>query len=144
MTDPARFEARLTPGEADASTALRLARAHERDIAELPIKVDANRRAINALGVQTAERFTQLERRVDHLERKVDGRFTRVEARFDRIDAQFQHIDAEFRHVDTRFGLVARAFADIRGRLDGTAAGLEQIVRMLTPREPGDGAPSET
>ncbi len=142
MTEPARFEARLTRVEADASAALRLARAHERDIAELPIKVDANRRAINALGVQTAERFNQLEGRVDHLERRVEAGFTRVDARFDQIDAQFQHIDAQFKHVDGQFGMVAQAFADIRGRLDGTAAGLEQIVRMLTPREPGDGAPS--
>ncbi|WP_218611089.1 hypothetical protein [Pseudonocardia sp. KRD291] len=57
------------------------------------VKVDANRSAINALGVQTAERF-------------------------DQVDRQFEQVD--------------RNFAEIRGRLDQTAAGQQQIADMLT------------
>ena len=74
----------------DAIAARHLAAAHDRDLADLGVKVDANRRAINALGVQTAARFDRLENEV-------------------------------------RTG-----FAEMRGRLDGAAAGQQQIVEMLT------------
>ncbi len=77
MSNPSDVEARLAALEA--------------------VKVDANRRAINALGVQTADRFDRLERRFDGLEHKVDT-----------------------------------GFAQVRGRLDQTAAGHQQIVDLLT------------
>jgi hypothetical protein len=67
------------------------------------VKVDANRSAINALGVQTAARFDRLEGRFDRLEEKVDGGFAEMD----------------------------RGFAGIRGRLNGTAAGQERIVGLL-------------
>lgn len=133
MTDPARYEARLTNVEADASAALRLARAHEQDIAELPLRVDAIRRALNAHSVQTAERFSRIDQRFDRLELKVDTGFARIQS-------QFAHVDAGFAQIQAQFDQVAASFADIRGRLDGTAAGLAQIVDLLQPREPGDDA----
>lgn len=62
MSQPSAFEARLTALEtrpeavaADATSARHLAAARDRDLA---VKVDANRSAINALGEQTAARFT--------------------------------------------------------------------------------------
>ena len=73
----------------DATAALHLAAAHDRDLADLGVKVDANRRAINALGVQTA-------------------------ARFDRLEAEMR-----------------AGFAEMRGRLDGAAAGYQHIVELL-------------
>jgi hypothetical protein len=108
VPDPADTEGRLTALEArvedvaaeataarqDAIAACHLAAAH--DLADLGVKVDANRRAINALGVQTA-------------------------ARFDRVDQRFDWLEAEMR----------TGFAEMRGRLDGTAAGQEQIVELL-------------
>ena len=45
----------------DAAAARHLAAARDRDLADLGVKVDANRSAINALGQQTAGRFDQLE-----------------------------------------------------------------------------------
>jgi hypothetical protein len=96
MAEPAGIEQRLTSLGArvevvatDASAARHLAAAHDRDLADLGVKVDANRRAINALGEQTAARF-------DNLEKKVDS-----------------------------------GFAEMRSKLDQTAAGHEQIVRLL-------------
>ena len=59
--------------------------------------MDANRKAINALGEQTAARFDQLEQKVDN-----------------------------------GFAQVDRNFAEVRGRLDATAAGQQQIVDLLT------------
>lgn len=85
----AALEARLEEVAADAAAARHLAAARDRDLADLGVKVDANRRAINALGEQTAARF-------DRLEGKVDA-----------------------------------GFAEIRGTLDATAAGQQQIVNLL-------------
>jgi hypothetical protein len=110
MGSPANFEARLAAVEArleevaaDAAAARHLAAARDRDLADLTVKVDANRAAINALGVQTAARFDGLEQRFDNLEHKVDA-----------------------------------GFAEMRSKFDQTAAGMQQIVGLLT--RPDDGA----
>ena len=91
------LEARVEDVAAEASAARHLAAANDRDLADLGVKADANRRAINALGVQTA-------------------------ARFDRVDERFDRLETEVR----------AGFAEMRGRLDGAAAGQQQIVGMLT------------
>ena len=85
----AALEARIEEVAADAAAARHLAAARDRDLADLGIKVDAHRSAINALGVQTADRFNRLEHRVD------------------------------------------AGFAEMRGKLDQTAAGQQQIVDLL-------------
>jgi uncharacterized coiled-coil protein SlyX len=114
VTDPAEFEARLAALETDVArlhrtvgaaasddaAARHLAAARDRDLADLTVKVDANRQAINALGVQTAARFDQVDQRFDRLERHVDN-----------------------------------GFAEMRARFDQTAAGMAQIVELLTTRE---------
>jgi hypothetical protein len=97
----------------DAAAARHLAAARDRDIADLGVKVDANRSAINALGEQTRERFDAVDRRFDALERKVDDGFRRI--------------DEEFRKVDD-------GFIEMRGRFDATAAGLDRIVTLLEER----------
>ena len=129
MTDPANFDTRLTAAEArlseladvesrieeaaaDAAAARHLAAARDRDLADLTIKVDAHRAAINALGVQTAARFDRLEGRLDGLEGSVDG----LEGRVDRLDTK-----------------VVAGFTEIRGKLDQTTAGLGLIVKLLSP-----------
>lgn len=121
MTNPSDVEARLAALEsrmeevaADAAAARHLAAARDRDLADLSIKVDANRSAINALGVQTAGRFDQLDQRVD-------VGFAEMRAKFDQIDAKFDQVD--------------NGFAEMRGRFDQTAAGMQQIVDLLTRRD---------
>lgn len=89
---------------ADATAARHLAAAGDRDLADLGVKVDANRAAINALGVQTAGRFEQ-----------VDRRFDQFDQRMDRLETK----------VDT-------GFAEMRGKFDQTAAGMARIVDLLT------------
>lgn len=93
----AALEARMEEVAADAAAARHLAAARDRDLADIGIKVDANRSAIKALGAQTAARFDGLDDRVDRLEAKVDT-----------------------------------GFAEMRGKLDQTAAGMKQIVELLT------------
>ncbi|MGH3766846.1 MAG: hypothetical protein ACRDS0_25435 [Pseudonocardiaceae bacterium] len=95
----AALEARIEEVAADAAAARHLAAARDRDLADIGIKVDANRAAINALGLQTAGRFDQLER--------------------------------EMRN----------GFAEMRGKLDQTAAGLDLIVGLLSPPRGGDDDP---
>jgi len=57
----AALEARMEEVAADAAAARHLTAARDRDLADLGVKVDASRAAINALGVQTAGRFDRLE-----------------------------------------------------------------------------------
>ena len=98
MPDPADTERRLARLEArvedvaaeaaarqDAVAARHLAAAHDRGLADLGVKVDANRRAINALGVQTATRF-------DRLEAEMRTGFAEMRARLDGAAAGYQHI----------------------------------------------------
>lgn len=74
------LEVRIEEVAADAAAARHLAAARDRDLADLGVKVDANRKAINALGVQTAARF-------ESLEHKVDTGFAEMRAKFDRAAA---------------------------------------------------------
>jgi hypothetical protein len=77
-------------------------------LTDLGIKVDANRKAINALGEQTAARFDRLEEKFDRLEEKVDNGFAEIHAKLD------------------------YEFAEIGGKLDAAAAGQQQILTLLT------------
>jgi hypothetical protein len=104
----------------DAAAARHLAAARDRDIADLGVKVDANRSAINALGEQTRERFDAVDRRFD----AVDRRFDALERK---VDDGFRRIDEEFRKVDD-------GFIEMRGKFDATAAGLDRIVTLLEER----------
>lgn len=99
----AALEARIEIVAADAAAARHLAAARDRDLADLGVKVDANRSVINALGEQTAARFDRLEHRVDRLEQK----------------------------VDTGFAEMDNGFAEMRGKLDQAAAGQQQVVGLL-------------
>lgn len=116
--DPSDVETRLTALEvrmeevaADAAAARHLAAARDRDLADLGVKVDANRSAINALGLQTAGRFDHLENRVDRLEDE----------------------------MRTGFDEMRTGFSEMRGKLDQTAGGQQQIVDLLTGLIAGQG-----
>ena len=111
MPDSRDFDARLSAVEARveeavaaANDARYLAAARDRDLATLTVKVDAVRSTLNAHGVQTAARFDRLEGRVDRLETRVDAGFAAMDL----------------------------GFAEVRGRLDQTAAGLAHIGDLLT------------
>jgi hypothetical protein len=95
---PSHVEAQLAALEARMEVAAdaaarHLAAARDRDLTDLTdlgVKVDANRSAINTLGVQTTSHLDRLEQRVD------------------------------------------AGFAEMRGKLDQTAAGMQQIVDLLS------------
>lgn len=77
MANPSDVEARLAALEtrmeevaADAAAARHLAAA--RDLADLGVKVDANRSAINALGVQTAAGFEETRTGFAEMRGKLD------------------------------------------------------------------------
>ncbi|MGH3612437.1 MAG: permease [Pseudonocardia sp.] len=101
MSNPSDVEARLSALEArmeevaaDAAAARHLAAARDRDLADLGVKVDANRSAINALGVQTAARF-------DRLEDEMRLGFTEMRGKLDQSATGQQHI------VELLTGLIA-------------------------------------
>jgi hypothetical protein len=66
------LEARLEEVAADAAAARHLAAARDRDLADLGVKVDANRSAINALGVQTAAGFEETRKGFAEMRAKFD------------------------------------------------------------------------
>jgi hypothetical protein len=68
----AALEARMEEVAADATAARHLAAARDRDLADLTIKVDANRAAINALGVQTAAGFAEMRTGFAEMRAKFD------------------------------------------------------------------------
>jgi iron uptake system EfeUOB component EfeO/EfeM len=86
------LEVRIEEVAADATAARHLAAARDRDLADLGIKVDANRKAINALGVQTAARFDRLERHVDANFERVDNALTEIRGKLDQAAAGQAHI----------------------------------------------------
>jgi hypothetical protein len=105
MADPAGIERRLASIESrldnvesrlgDVATAARyLAAAHYRDLAELGVKVDANRRAINALGDGTAGRFDQVDQRIGRLENEMRTGFATSVAGDEQIVGLFNHVIA--------------------------------------------------
>jgi hypothetical protein len=108
----ARLEARVEEVAADAAAARHLAAAHDRDIADVGVKVNACRAAINALGIRTAERFDRVERRLGGLEQRVDVLETKVDEGF----AQMHRGSAQMRHG---FDQTAAGFARIATLIEG-------------------------
>lgn len=98
--EPPEIEARLAAVESRleevAAAARHLAAAGDRDLADLGVKVDANRAAISALGEQTAARFDRLEGRVGALEGVVHSGFTEMHAGFAEMRAGFDQVAAGF------------------------------------------------
>jgi hypothetical protein len=88
----AALEARVEEVAAEAVGARHLAAAQDRDLADFGVKVEANRSAINALGVQTAARFDRLEEKLDRLEENVGTGFTEIRGKFDQAATGQQHI----------------------------------------------------
>ncbi|WP_298800334.1 hypothetical protein [uncultured Pseudonocardia sp.] len=83
----------------------------DRDLADLGIKVDANR--------SRHQRPRDTDRRSGTHVR--DGR----RPRFDQADQRFDRLENEMRN----------GFTEIRGKLDQTAAGMAQIVELLIRRD---------
>ena len=63
---------------------------------------------------------------------KVDGRFGGINRQFEGIDRRFDAIDRRFDGIDRRFDEISENFRDIRGRLDGLAAGHHGLTRELS------------
>jgi chromosome segregation ATPase len=132
----ARLEARVEEVAADAAAARHLAAAHDRDIADVGVKVNACRAAINALGIQTAERFDRVERRLGGVEGRlggVEGRLGGVEGRLDGLE---QRVDVLETKVDEGFAQMHRGFAQMRHGFDQTAAGFARIATLIEGLEP--------
>jgi hypothetical protein len=108
------LETRMDDVAADAAAARHLAAARDRDLADLTIKVDANRAAISALGEQTNARFSQVDGRIDRLEREMRNGFAELRREFSTLQQQ-----------------TTEGFTQVRARLDQTAGGLAQVVEML-------------
>lgn len=95
----AALEARMEQVAADAAAARHLAAARDRDIADLGVKVDANRQVINALGEQTATRFDQLDQRVDQLQNEMRTGFAEQGAQLRDTNTRMRSIEDNLAEV---------------------------------------------
>lgn len=123
-----RLEAQMEAVATDAAATRHLAAARDWDLADLTIKIDANRAAINALGVQTRERFDQIEGRFERLE----GRVNRLEAK---VDTGFAEMRVRFGFMDAKFSEMDRGFAEMRHGFDQSAAGFARIAELIAARD---------
>jgi uncharacterized membrane protein YccC len=123
-----RLERRVEEVAADAAAARHLAAANDRDSADLVVKLDANRRAINALGEQTRERFDEVDRRFE----QVDRRFEQLDRRFEQLEAK---VDAGFAALRTGHDELSAA---MRHGFDQSAAGFARIAELIQTRGPRD------
>ena len=82
--------------------------AAARHLADVGTKLDANRKAINALGEQTRAQFDQ-----------VNKRFEQVDKRFERLEAK---VDAGFAQMRHGFDQTAAGFARIATLIEGLEA----------------------
>jgi hypothetical protein len=134
----ARLEARVEEVAADAAAARHLAAAHDRDIADVGVKVNACRAAINALGIQTAERFDRVERRLGGVEGRlggVEGRLGGVEGRLGGVDGRLGGVEGRLDGLEQRVDVletkVDEGFAQMRHGFDQTAAGFARIATLI-------------
>lgn len=149
MSQPADHEARISRLEvrveqvaADAAAARHLAAAADRDLSDLGVKVDTNRKAINALGEQTRARFDQVDARfdqvdarIDLLETKVDAGFAYMTAKFDEMDRGFAYMTTRFAEMDRGFAEMDRGFIAMRHGFDQSAAGFARIAELIAARD---------
>lgn len=122
-------ERRIEQVAVEAAAARLLAASGDRDLADLTARVLANQQATDGVGA----RIGLLEGRVTRLEGKVDAHTAAIKANTAAINDLSVQTGERFAGVDRRFDTVDAGFADVRARLDQTAAGLDLIVRLLTP-----------
>lgn len=144
------LEAGVARAKADALAARHLAVAQDHDLSDFAVAIDGQRQAINALGVQTAERFQDVSRRFDGVDRRLDGvdrRLDGVDRRLDGVDQRLDALETKvgdgFARIDVEFAKVDRGFVEMRGKLDGVAAGLAVIGAAIgriegRGQEPGE------
>jgi archaellum component FlaC len=118
----ARLEARVEEVAADAAAARHLAAAHDRDIADVGVKVNACRGGVEG-------RLGGVEGRLGG----VEGRLGGVEGRLDGLE---QRVDVLETKVDEGFAQMHRGFAQMRHGFDQTAAGFARIATLIEGLEP--------
>jgi hypothetical protein len=116
--------------------------AHSRKVKYMTEPDDAFRKAttrtLNALRQDQIDLRTEMRQGFAAIDAEfdaVDRSFAAVDRRFDAVDRRFDAVDRRFDAVDGRIAAleekVDRGFAQVRGALDGTAAGMAQIAAAI-------------
>ncbi|MBV9141273.1 MAG: permease [Pseudonocardiales bacterium] len=101
---------RVQHSEQDAAAARVLAGGADRDVEQIRGEIRDFRQATTSSFNAMREDLTDLREDLTDLRKRVEDGFAQVDRAFAQVD---------------------RGFAEMRGRLDGTAAGLEQIAGLL-------------
>ncbi|CAM3887592.1 hypothetical protein [Smaragdicoccus niigatensis] len=118
MPDDDSLEHNIRRAREDAAAARVLAAGADRDVHDVRTEFREYRRLNQQLHNATRADLADLRERVAEGFASVDERFASVEARCTAIDGEF----AKMNH----------GFAEMRAKLDATAAGHQQIVGLLT------------
>jgi hypothetical protein len=119
--EPGNLEPRVTALEHQVRDLAGRVQASEQDAAAARVLAGAADRDVGALGRELRDFRTDTAANFDALRTSATASFNAL--REDFVDLR--------RHVDQGFAEVDRGFTEIRGRLDATAAGQQQIVDLL-------------
>lgn len=118
MAQPPDLEARVSALEAQVSDLSQRVRRSEQDAAAARVLAGGADRDVSDMRAEIRDFRDVNTRTLNALRQDMVEGFARVDERFARVDERFAGVD--------------RGFAEIRGRLDATAAGLQQITGMLS------------
>jgi hypothetical protein len=126
------LEARMEVVAADASAARHLAAARDRDLADLGLKVDANRRVISALGEHTRAGFDAVDAKFVDVRAEMRAGFDAAATGFEQMRVGFAATAAGFDQIQARFAVTDARFDQMDARFTATDAGFERLESMLT------------
>jgi chromosome segregation ATPase len=118
MAQPPDLEARVSALETEVRDLSQRVRRSEQDAAAARVLAGGADRDVSEMRTEIRESREQNTRVLNALRQDMIEGFARVDERFARVDERFASVDA--------------GFAEMRGRLDATAAGLQQITGMLS------------
>jgi hypothetical protein len=124
--EPGNLEPRVTALERQVRDLAGRVQASEQDAAAA--RVLAGDRDVGALGGELRDFREDTAVNFDALRASTTASFNAL--REDFVDLR-SHMDQGFAKVDREFAKVDRGFTEIRGKLDATAAGQQQIVDLL-------------
>lgn len=131
------LDGRVRVTEHDAAAARVLAGAADRDVGQIKGELRDFRQA-------TSASFNALREDLVDLRTHVDRKFDMVDQKFDLVTQAFDMVEQKFEIVEQKFEMVDAGFAQIRGKLDGAAAGQQHIAELLERliAEQGDTGPA--
>lgn len=133
--EPGNLEPRVTALEHQVRDLAGRVQAGEHAAAAARVPAGAADRDVGALSGELRDFRSDTTANFKALRTSTTASFNAIHEDFvdlrNHVDQGFAKVDQEFAKVNQEFAKVDRGFTEIRGRLDATAAGQQQIVDLL-------------